>query len=86
VLKGGEFGECRRTFCPKVIPCTFEECGRPAFDAWCNDITLLYQECEKRHVLPSEGGVLDQSSELMMWFKIIDGKLDEHRQKDSIHA
>ena len=83
MLEGGDFGECRRAYCPKTTPCTFEGCGRPAFDPWCNEVILLYQECQKRNAMPSAGGVMDQPADLMRWFRVIDAKREEHKPKET---
>jgi hypothetical protein len=75
ILEGGEFGECRRTQCPKVVPCTFEGCGRPAPDPWVNELLALHQECKHRNALPEAGGVNDQPEEIMRWFRVIDERV-----------
>lgn len=77
MLDGGTFEECRRTLCPKVLPCTFPECHRPdpIESTWINEIILLYQDCKACGVLPDSGGLLDQSADLMRWFRVIDGKV-----------
>lgn len=80
-MAGNDFGECRRSLCPKVVPCPFEGCGRPAPDTWVDDMLMLYQDCKQRNALPVAGGVLDQPEEIMRWFRVLDEIVADHRKK-----
>ena len=75
MIRGNDFGECRRTFCPKVLPCTFEGCGKPRPDPWAREVLTLYQDCKERKALPEAGGVLDQPADLMRWFRVLDERI-----------
>lgn len=83
VLNGNDFGECRRTQCPKVLPCTMEGCGKPAPDKWCLETLSLYQDCKQRNALPGEGGVLDQRADLMRWFRVLDERVAEFKKEQA---
>jgi len=75
LCQGNDLGECRRQLCPKVLPCTFEGCGRPLPDPWVMAILALYQDCKERRALPEAGGVMDQRADLMQWFRVIDERI-----------
>lgn len=49
-------------------------------DPWANEILKLYQDCRERAALPEAGGIMDQNAETMMWFRVLDEKLAEHRK------
>lgn len=83
VLAGNDFGECRRTLCPKTLPCTLEGCGRPKPDPWAMEVLGLYQDCKQRDSLPHQGGVLDQRADLMRWFRVLDECVAEFKKEQS---
>lgn len=80
LLEGNDFGECRRTQCPKVLPCTMDGCGRPLLGDMEAEVLRLYQDCKERKSLPEQGGVMDQSADLMRLFRALDETLAEFRK------
>ena len=44
----------------------------------------LYQDCKERRCLPDAGGVLDQSADIMLWFRILDERFAEHRRRKEV--
>lgn len=58
-----------------------EGCGRPKPDKQVTNILGLYETCKNRNALPEQGGVLDQSVELMYWFDTIDGIVAKFKEE-----